>query len=222
RLIVLRDFLLLFFFINLGAQLNMADLGAELKKSLVFSVFVLVGNPLIVMAIMGIMGYRKRTGFMCGLVVAQISEFSLILAALGHSLGHINTSTMSLITLVGLITIFASTYMIQYSGPLYNRLSGFLGVFERANAHRETGSEDTHEPAHDHLIIMMGLGNYGSAIASRLKQHGWNLLAVDFDPQALQRARDMDIPFLYGDVGDPEMLAQLPLDKAQWTVCTIR
>jgi len=154
--------------------------------------------------------------------VAQISEFSLILAALGLSLGHIGTSAMSLITLVGLVTIFASTYMILYSGPLYARLSSTLGIFERSNPHREAQAGVDMTPSGRHLIVLMGLGNYGSAIASRLKQHGWLLLAVDFDPQALTRGREMELPVLYGDVGDPEMLVQLPLDKTQWVLCAIR
>jgi Kef-type K+ transport system membrane component KefB/Trk K+ transport system NAD-binding subunit len=222
RLVVLRDFLLLFFFINLGAQLDLSALGAELGKASVFSLFVLVGNPLIVLAIMGLMGYRKRTGFMSGLAVAQISEFSLILAALGQSLGHIDMAAMSLITLVGLVTIFASTYMILYSGPLYAKLSGILSVFERSNPHRETQAGERAAETDGQLLILMGLGNYGSAIASRLKQHGWQVLAVDFDPQALRRAREMGLPVLYGDVGDPEMLAQLSLDKARWVLCAVR
>jgi Kef-type K+ transport system membrane component KefB/Trk K+ transport system NAD-binding subunit len=222
RLVVLRDFLLLFFFINLGAQLDLSALEAEVGKASVFSVFVLVGNPLIVLAIMGLMGYRRRTGFMSGLTVAQISEFSLILAALGLSLGHIDTSAMSLITLVGLVTIFASTYMILYSGPLHARLSGVLNIFERSDPYREAKAGTEAAPADHHLIVVMGLGNYGSAIAFRLQQHGWHLLAVDFDPQALDRGREMGMPVLYGDVGDPEMLAQLPLDQAQWVLCAIR
>ena len=90
RLVSLRDFLLLFFFISLGAGLEMETLGAQIWPALVFSVFVLIGNPLIVMVIMGYMGYRKRTGFLAGLTVAQISEFSLILAALGFNLVHID------------------------------------------------------------------------------------------------------------------------------------
>ncbi|MDY0377509.1 MAG: cation:proton antiporter, partial [Desulfobacterales bacterium] len=88
RLTSLRDFLLLFFFIDLGARLNWTMVGSQVGDSFVFSLFVLIGNPLIVLAIMGFMGYRRRTGFLAGLAVAQISEFSLIVAALGLSLGH--------------------------------------------------------------------------------------------------------------------------------------
>jgi Kef-type K+ transport system membrane component KefB len=84
RLTGIRDFLLLFFFIDLGAKLDFSTLGGEVWPALALSLFVLIGNPLIVMAIMGYMGYRKRTGFLCGLTVAQISEFSIIFRRHGH------------------------------------------------------------------------------------------------------------------------------------------
>src|SRR5690606_27173210 len=90
RLVSLRDFLLLFFFIELGADLDLSLIGPQFVPASILSLFVLIGNPLIVIAIMGYLGYRKRTGFLAGLTVAQISEFSLILAALGVSLGHLS------------------------------------------------------------------------------------------------------------------------------------
>ncbi len=76
-------------FIDLGSGLNLSAAGLQLGPALVLSAFVLVGNPLIVVAIMGAMGYRRRTGLLAGLTVAQISEFSLILAALGVQLGQL-------------------------------------------------------------------------------------------------------------------------------------
>ena len=105
--------------------------GAEVGAALVLSVFVLIGNPLIVLAIMGAMGYRKRTGFLAGLTVAQISEFSLIFMAMGVSIGHVSDDALGLVTLVGLITIAASTYMITYSHQLYRLCEPWLGIFER-------------------------------------------------------------------------------------------
>src|SRR5690606_26032666 len=92
RLAPLRDFLLLFFFIALGATLDLSRLGGHMTAASIFSLFVLIGNPLIVLAIMGALGYRKRTGFLAGLTVAQISEFSLIFVAMGVSLGHLEQS----------------------------------------------------------------------------------------------------------------------------------
>jgi Kef-type K+ transport system membrane component KefB len=89
RLVSLRDFLLLFFFVNLGASIDLSLIGDQVGSALVLSAFVLIGNPIIVLVIMGLMGYRKRTAFLAGLTVAQISEFSLIFAGLGLAVGHI-------------------------------------------------------------------------------------------------------------------------------------
>jgi len=220
RLVSLRDFLLLFFFIELGANLDLGALGAQLGPALVFSLFVLVGNPLIVMAIMGSMGYRKRTGFLAGLTVAQISEFSLILAALGVSLGHINRETLGLITLVGLITISASTYMILYSHPLYERLAPWLSVFERRVAHREMDALVDGEGRVD--ILLFGLGRFGAAVAGSLRERKCRLLAVDFDPEAVRRHARAGLDARYGDAEDPEFLASLPLSRVNWVVSTLR
>ncbi|MGB5475336.1 MAG: cation:proton antiporter family protein [Gammaproteobacteria bacterium] len=221
RLVSLRDFLLLFFFIDLGARLDLGLLGAQLVEALVFSLFVLIGNPLIVMVIMGALGYRKRTGFLAGLTVAQISEFSLILGALGLSLGHIDAETMGLITLVGIITISASTYMIIYSHPLYEWLAPWLKVFERQRPHRELGQGVAPEDGVAE-IILFGMGRYGSGIAQALRQRGCRVLSVDCNPELVRSGDSMGYPVLYGDAEDPEFTASLPFARTQWVVCTVR
>jgi Kef-type K+ transport system membrane component KefB/Trk K+ transport system NAD-binding subunit len=221
RLSSLRDFLLLFFFIDLGSRLDWSMVGSQLGASLVFSLFVLIGNPLIVLIIMGVMGYRRRTGFLAGLTVAQISEFSLIVAALGVSIGHISEETMGLITLVGVVTIFLSTYMILYSSPLYRLLSGPLQFFERRHPYREAVKDTLGETAAVE-VILVGLGNYGSGLGEYLLHRNIAMLGVDFDPGALELWRQRGVPVLYGDMADPEMHEHLPLDRARWIISTVR
>lgn len=220
RLVSIRDFLLLFFFIHLGSQLDLSLLGGQLWGAVALSVFVLLGNPLIVMVIMGLMGYRKRTGFLAGLTVAQISEFSLILAALGLSLGHLDADAVGLITLVGLITISGSTYLILYSHPIYGRLAPLLSLFERRRPFREmeydtgvTGGQD---------VILFGLGRYGCGIAEALTARGYSVLGIDIDPQMLRSQRSEDFVVRFGDVEDPEFIESLPLGRAKWMVSTLR
>lgn len=221
RLVSLRDFLLLFFFISLGAGLNMSILGSQVESALILSLFVLLGNPFIVMVIMGYMGYRKRTGFLAGLTVAQISEFSLILAALGFSLGHINQETVGLITLVGLVTISVSSYMILYSQPLYEKLAPFLTVFERQKPYRELAM-DQQPLATSTDVILFGLGRFGMMMAQTLQKRGFNVLAVDFNPELVEDSVKHGVPTRYGDAGDPEFIASLPLMEATWVISTIR
>jgi Kef-type K+ transport system membrane component KefB len=221
RLTSVRDFLLLFFFIDLGAQLDLGLLGAQLFEALVFSLFVLIGNPLIVMVIMGVLGYRSRTSFLAGLTVAQISEFSLILGALGLSLGHISAETMGLITLVGLITISASTYMIIYSHQLYERLAPWLRVFERRRPHREAEQGSVPDDAMP-LVVLFGLGRYGTGIARTLRERGWRVLGVEMNPDLVRTGDATGHPVMFGDAEDPEFIATLPLARVHWVVSTAR
>jgi len=158
RLAGVRDFLLLSFFLDLGAKLEFSTLGGEVWPAVVLSIFVLIGNPMIVMAIMGCMGYRKRTGFLAGLTVAQISEFSIIFVAMGVSLGHVGVEALGLTTLVGLTTIALSTYMILYSHPLYEKLAPYNrwdGPQENGASHRPLPAArcrraHRHDPRRDH------------------------------------------------------------------------
>lgn len=220
RLTTLRDFLLLFFFIDLGARLEWSMVGAQLGASIIFSIFVLIGNPLIVLIIMGAMGYRRRTGFLAGLTVAQISEFSLIVAALGLSIGHISEETVGLITLVGVVTIFLSTYMILYSYPLYTFLSPTLKIFERSNPYRESAT-DSFGGDKTVDVVLVGLGNYGSGLMDHLLRRNYSIVGVDFDPVHLDRWREKQVPVIYGDIADPEIHEQLPLKHARWVISAV-
>jgi Kef-type K+ transport system membrane component KefB len=220
RLAPLRDFLLLFFFIALGATINLSILGSNALYAVIFSLFVLLLKPLIVLTIMGAMGYRKRTGFLAGLTLAQISEFSLIFVAMGASLGQVDQDTLGLVTLVGLVTIAASTYMITYSHQLYALCEPLLGKFERAGTPREP-NETTTQPTTRYPVILFGLGRLGTAIGLRLQQRGIRFLGIDFDPAAVNRWRTLGLEAKFGDTTDPEFIAELPLEHAKWLVSTV-
>lgn len=217
RLVSLRDFLLLFFFVTLGASLDLSLLGDQVVTAVVLSAFVLIGNPLIVVSIMVVMGYRARTGFLAGLTVAQISEFSLILGALGVAVGHIGDDEMALITLVGLITIGMSTYLILYSHVIWERVAHVLARFEREVPFREQASNLPRVRAN---VVILGLGRFGGALAARLVETNHRVLGIDFDPAIVRGWAHHGISVRYGDVEDPELYEALPLD-ADWIVSSL-
>jgi Kef-type K+ transport system membrane component KefB len=221
RLAGLRDFLLLFFFVDLGAKLELSTLGDEIVPAIVLSLFVLIGNPLIVMAIMGYMGYRKRTGFLAGLTVAQISEFSIVFVAMGITLGHVGSDALGLTTLVGLVTITVSTYMILYSHPLYERLAPWLGRFERRQPFRELAEEAGQLSDRRVEVIVFGAGRYGSRLLGKLREAGVDAIGVDFDPEAVRELHRRAFPVRFGDAEDPAFVESLPLAGARWVITTL-
>lgn len=222
RLVSLRDFLLLFFFINLGIHIDVAHLGDEIFPALIFSIFVLIGKPIMLMTLLGAMEYRKYTSALVSFSLSQISEFSLILATLGVSLGHISTEIMGLITLIGIITMGVSTYAIIYSHSLYKMLSPWLSIFERKIPHREkTLDELAKSDVGDIDAIVFGLGRYGGSILKNLQRAGLVVLGIDFDPEAVRFWRDRGVKTLYGDAEDPELTAALPLQNIPWAIVAI-
>lgn len=175
---------------------------------------------MIVLVIMGAMRYRKRTSFLAGLTVAQISEFSLIFVALGVRVGHLDESVLGLVTMVGLITIGLSTYMILYSQQIFDRLSPYLSMFERSHLHPGETHHQLSEGDVD--VIVYGGGRHGALIADGLVSAGQRVLIVDVDPDALERCTRKGFDVLYGDAEDPEFLQSVPLEQAEWVVSTVR
>ncbi|PVY44238.1 cation:proton antiporter [Pontibacter virosus] len=218
RLTSIRDFLLLFFFLNLGSQLNLSLMGGQIMSSIIFSLFVLIGNPIIVLIIMGIMGYHKRTSFKAGLTVAQISEFSLILINMGMGVGHIDEGTLGLVTLVGLITITLSTYMIMFSDQLYSMLSPMLGVFEKK---KPTQSEELDADEEKIDVLIFGLGRYGQRIADALDEKGLTYIGVDINPVIVNDWKERGLKAMYCDAEDPDLSEVLPIKKVSNVISTI-
>lgn len=219
RLTALRDFLLLFFFLSIGTALDLSTLGQDLSRAVVFSLFVLIGNPFIVILIMAWMGYRARTGFLAGLTVAQISEFSLIFIAMGMSLGHVDQSAVGLVTLVGLVTIALSVYMITYSRQLYAWFRPLLRPFDFGSWREMAAENEAGKPAVD--VIIFGFGRFGSQLLRRLEDAGYSVLGVDLDPRAVRRFTQEGYQVRYGDVTEQDFWADLPLTEARWIILSV-
>ena len=222
RLVSLRDFLLLFFFISLGVQIDIGHLGTALGPAILLSLLVLVGKPVVILAFVGAMGYSKRTAVTSGLAMGQISEFSLILAAMGLSLGHIDAPTLGLITLIGLITIGLSSYMILYNQWFYERLAPAIRGF-RFGPRAGQKVRDTVGSAAEIKVdtIVFGLGRYGRNLAQELQRRGHSVLGVDFDPERVKLWQGRGLATVYGDLDDCELFHALPLAEAKWVVSTI-
>lgn len=213
----LRDFFITIFFVVLGSQLIFSAASSLIWPFIILSLFVLIGNPLIVMIILKSMGYTKRTGFMVGLTVAQISEFSLILMALGYKLGHVSTAEVSLVTLIGITTITLSSYLISYGDKLYGLLSPYLNFFEKPHAKEK---EEPNNSMSDHIIIF-GCDRLGERLVRAIQELKLPLLVIDFDPVAVARLKKQNIPCLYGDMADPDIYNEAHMDKARLIISTV-
>jgi Kef-type K+ transport system membrane component KefB len=217
RMKPLRDFFILLFFVLLGSEIVLPDLGGVILPGILLSLFVLIGNPVIVIVIMNILGYKSRTGFLTGLTLAQISEFSLILMALGFSFGHFGREVVSLITLVGIITIIGSTYFLMHSDKIYSRLKPVIKFFE-FRKHKTQEGEDLTE---DNDMIIFGYDRVGYDFVSIAKKMNKKYAVVDFNPSSISKLEKDNIPYHFGDAEDISFLEEIKLIKAKIVISTI-
>jgi Kef-type K+ transport system membrane component KefB len=217
RIRPLRDFFLLIFFVVLGTHLGLASVGSLAIPTMVFSLYVLIGNPILAMLVMRALGYHPRTGFLSGTTVAQISEFSFIVIAAGIAIGHLDPSVLTLATAVGLITIATSSFMIQHNDAIYEWLRP---LFRWLEPHRALSHEvkTIHTSA---KVYLFGLHNIGTAALQALEELRQPFAVVDFDPTVVRELSEVGVQAIYGDVSDEGFLAELKVERASFIISTI-
>lgn len=211
----LRDFFLIIFFIILGFNIQISNIGSIVVNAVIFSLIALMFKPLILTTLMAFFGYTKRNNLLVGLTLGQISEFSLIILTLGVAVGHISGEILSTLTLTGIITITASTYMIIYSNKFYKKMSGFISIFERKEVRKERKIGKKYD------TILFGYNRIGFSILRVLKKIKRKYIVVDFNPNVISVLSKSRIPSMYGDAYDTDFLEELQLDKLKIAVSTI-
>ncbi|OGM05712.1 hypothetical protein A2125_00465 [Candidatus Woesebacteria bacterium GWB1_43_5] len=212
-----RDFFLTIFFLLLGTHLQLDQISGVALPALVFSIFVIVGNPLILLSILGLMGHSRRTSFLAGLTMAQISEFSLILMTMGLALGHVGQKDISLVILVGVITMTISTYLIMGAEKIYLRVKDYLGVFERKKPKEDALNLPKELKNH---IVLIGSDRTGRAIVSYLVKKNFDFVVVDFNPNVFATLTAEKVPVIFGDITDPDIFELSSIKEARLVIST--
>ncbi len=215
RLKPLRDFFVILFFISLGEHMQLSSVVTAIIPAIALSLVVLILKPLAVMVSLGLLGYTRRTSFKTGINLSQISEFSIILIVLATSTGMIGSNIAAIITLVALITITVSAYLMQYDNSIYRKLEKRLSLFERATA------ADKQHAAKRYPLILIGYQNGGHQYLHTFRSLKKRFVVIDYDPEAIEELERANVDYLYGDVTDPELLAEIDMDAVKLIVNTV-
>lgn len=215
RLAPLRDFFIVIFFITLGAGLSIGNLTQGIVPAIILSIVVLAMKPVIVMAVMTLFGYRRRTSFKTGINLSQISEFSIILVALSTASGFVSPELTAIITLVALITIAVSTYMMQYDDVLFQRLERRFAFF------RDHEENNEREALHKHELILFGFRKGGQEFVKTFQSMNRRYVVIDYDPIVIDVLEHRQLPHMYGDATDAEFIREIGVKHAEMVVSTI-
>lgn len=211
----LRDFFIILFFISLGESLELNNLTSAIVPALILSAVTLLIKPLVVMTSLGLLRYTKRTSFMTSINLSQISEFSIILIVLAHSAGMVSSQLSAIITLVAIITIATSTYLMKYDDTIFRKFEKHLHLFERSVV------DESQHRAKAYPLVLFGFLNGGDKFLKTFHAMRQRFVVVDYDPEVIEELERKHIEFLYGDATDPELLADIDFEKAKLVVNTI-
>lgn len=216
RLRSIRDFFIVLFFVLLGLSTDFSSVVDVLPLVIALSLLAIIVKPMVIMFIMGRLGYTRRTYFFAGISLAQISEFSFILIAQGLRGGAVPEELITTITLVGIISIAASTYFMYYGEQIYRVCGRMAGVFERPGV-----APEAQETALAPRFLLFGHNRIGYAIVEYFRKTRAPVLVIDYDPAVVERLQAQGVPVLYGDAGDEELLHSLPWQSVECIISTI-
>ncbi len=215
RLKPLRDFFVVLFFITLGESLHVGNLSSGLVPALILASIVMFVKPFAVIGSLGLLGYPKRVAFKAGINLSQISEFSIILVLLAYSSGMVGEKLSAIITLVAIITITSSTYLMHYDNQLFKLFDRIkFKIFEKETVHRERHGRNGFQ------MILFGYHKGGHEFINAFREMGKRYIVVDYDPGVIDLLERQNLPYMYGDATDLELLEELGIDRIKLVVST--
>jgi voltage-gated potassium channel Kch len=219
RVRALRDFFIILFFVFLGTQMVFQNVIQTIWPAIILLLVVILYKPLIIITSMGILGYRRRTSFLTGVTLAQVSEFSLIVVFLGNKLGHTSDTVVSLVTIVAVSSFVISNYLISSANALYKLLFVYLEVFERQVPHKEHIGTVKEYKNH---VILVGANRMEGSILKTFEKKGEYVIVVDFDPDVVKTIKEKEgITSIFGDISDVEIQERARLSYAKLIISTV-
>lgn len=215
RLRPLRDFFIVLFFISLGSQLHLGAITDMLPIILMGLAVVVVLKPLVALAIVSIAGYTKQTSFKAAAMLGQAGEFSIIFIGLAISRNLVDDSILTAVTVVALISIASSAYIITYLNGIYKWLEGYLQFFERQKARPDAERRRRYD------LILFGYQKGGHEFLRAFQQLKRPYVVIDYDPEMIEAMEHKKIHCIFGDAADPELLEEVGLDRAKLIVSMI-
>ncbi len=227
KVINIRDFFVTLFFVALGMKIPMPT-PALLGAALAMSAFLMASRFLSVFPVLYAMGNGLRASLIPAINLCNMSEFSLVIAALGLGLKHVSADLVAALTFVFAITSVASTYLITYNHEIQGRLSALLGrlgfkEFGEPEPKGEKSEDENH-------IVFLGFFREASSILqeleilakdARAKAALARILVIDFNPVALEELQRRGIRCLYGDVANMDTLSHANIEAAKIVASTI-
>ncbi len=217
----LRDFFLTLFFISLGMKMVEPTTEIIMMASVLVG-FIFLSRFATVYPLLAVTGGGRRTSFITSLNLSQISEFSLVIAALGIGYGHVREELVALLIYAMAFSSIISSYAIKYNHQVftfYDRAARALGLRPAQEA------DDASDGSIGHPIVILGFHRAARALVNRIKEHNpsmlQKILVIDFNTEILKEVNKEGMTGVFGDISSLDTLHHAHVDKAAMIVSTL-
>jgi CPA2 family monovalent cation:H+ antiporter-2 len=217
ELLPFRDVFISLFFVTIGMLVDFEYLRHHALVVGAGVAAVLGGKTVLAGVGPALAGYAGRVALLAGLAVAQIGEFSFVLAREGRGAGLLGTEAYQAFLAVAVFTMLVTPFVLAAGPVLVDRLSGMVGLLPGRATLAETGQV---EPLSDHVIIV-GYGLNGQNLATALRSIHVPHLVVDVNAANVRQARARGEAAFYGDATREEILRTLGVERARLLVIAI-
>jgi monovalent cation:H+ antiporter-2, CPA2 family len=202
----MRDAFAVLFFVSIGMLLDPVALLASPWLMLASLAVVVVGKPLVAAIVLALMRYPLHTVLTVPSALAQIGEFSFILARQARDLRVLPDEALDIVVAVSIVSIFINPVASRAIGPLERRLANLRLVRRAAlpDTFAERGARSSLEPA-DRAVVV-GYGPTGRTVSRLLRENGVSPTVVELNIDTVRTLRDEGISAVYGDARDPNTL----------------
>lgn len=205
----LSDFFLAIFLTALGGLVGVPT-SSDLIIAAILILLVVVVTPPLVIVIAEAAGLSARGSIEAGLLLAQTSEFSLVVALHGWSAGHLPESVLTIIVIVTMATMFITPFLAT------NRMTWRLMAYHPLRNREELPSAPSGH------ILLLGCGDNGMPLLETLLGAGYTVVVVDDDPSVIESLREGEVPCIRGDGSDFDILRKAGAQDAQIIISTMR
>ncbi len=205
-----RDVFMSIFFISVGMLLNVDFLISNLGNILILTVLFIIIKTLLVLPAVLIQKYPLHTAITVALTLAQVGEFSFVLAGAGLDAGMLNAERYQNFLAISIITMLLTPVLMYIAPTIAKKVNVYLGRKEELISDEIHGEKSNFK---NHLIIV-GFGISGQHLARAARDCSIPYEILEMNPETVSKYQDEE-PILYGDASRPAVLEHMGITKAK-------
>ncbi|MEO8661252.1 MAG: cation:proton antiporter [Bryobacteraceae bacterium] len=214
----MRDAFAVMFFLSVGMLLDPVRTLQSPMPALLALGTILVGTPLASIAVVAVLGYSSKTGLAIALALAQIGEFSFLLATLGHRLGALDEAAVNAIVAAAIVSIIVNPWFCRLAGPVERFLERHRWLWRLLNRNASPQiavPHATREHNSAHRTLVVGYGPIGQMVTRLLEERGIESTVIEMNVETFQRLRNEGQSVVHGDANQAEVLELAGVERAE-------